>query len=256
MHVVTRLLGIIVLIMVATATLAFTPALRLPITADGFFTLRDLVAIVALPLVFTVVNYFLYAYLTSPLAGMSPSRNRRLAHLAAVVLVAGMVIAAFGTGVRFVGDELTTNYCPGGAESTAWCKRGDLFHREIGHLAIFVGNLLIGTALLVSQLCREVDECDRFNVAVLLLLGGVCGACLFAVVIEGRFIALGTLLVATYALATTVAWRIRRAEIRRLPVLGYQAVAVWVALTLIAAWGIYWRGFPGFTTLSALAIAK
>jgi hypothetical protein len=252
-HVVTKLLGLSVLIIVGSAILAFTSVLESPITADGFFTLRDLVEEVALPVLWAVANFLLYTYLRGPLARPPSGRTRWLVDLATLALPAGYVVAVLGVGVRFVGDELATSYCAAAA-GAAWCARAQLFHRELGHLGLFLGNLLIAAALLAVQLSRsEVEDLDLADLACLGLFGSLCGLGLFALVVEGRIVAFGVPILAAYALVTTTACRMRRGQMRRLPLLGYQTVAAWVALTLILVWGIYWRGYPAFTMLSATA---
>ncbi len=255
MHVVTKLVGVTVLIMIGAAITAFTPALRWPISADGFFTLRDVVEEVLLPIVFAVANYLLYVYLSRPTPSATPRQNQEIADLAALVLLVGVVVASLGVGIRFVGDELATSYCTGSNGGSAWCDRADLFHQEMGHLGLLVGNLLVGAGLLICQLCHgEVEDLTRANRVYLGVLGVLCGTGIFALVVEGRITEFGLPLLSIYALVTVVACRVRRSHLQRLPLLGYQTIAVWVALVLVVLWGLYWRGFPQFTTLN-LAVA-
>ncbi len=256
MHVITRLLGLTVLIMAGAAVTAFTPLLKTPITADGFFTVRDLVEEIVFPIVFAMAHFLIYVYLTGPLPSKVPSHIRRSVNLAGLVLMAGIVIATLGVGIRFVGDTLTTNFCAPPVDRVDWCAKAQLFHKELGHFGVFLGSLLAAFSLLICQLCRSEDQdVDRRNLAYVGLLGWVCGLGVFAIVIEGQISAVGLPLVVMYALAVMAMCLARRDDLRRLPLLSYQTIAAWVALTLLVAWGIFWRGFPSFVTVST-AIPK
>jgi hypothetical protein len=255
MHVVTKLLGVAVLIMIGAAITAFTSVLETPLPAGSFFTVRDLVEELVFPIVFAVANYRLYVYLRGTAPSKATERTWAVAGLAEVILLAGIVIASVSVGVRFVGDELTTNYCSGLSESAEWCLRAQFFHKELGHLGLFVGNILVALALLACQLSHgEAGNLKRTDAIGVDLLGGLCGVCLFALVVEGRIIEFGLPILATYAVATALAWRARRTEIRRLPVLSYQTIAAWIGLALVASWVLYWRGFPDFAIVRQILI--
>ena len=253
MHTTTKLLAVVVIVMLFTVVIVFTPLFRVPIFGSDLFTWRDVVEQVILTILLSFANYRIYIYAVSRI----DTRSGWLIAFTNLLVVAGIVLSALGVGMRFAGNKIELNYCGTDLRHDQICQIAHLFHEPLGHCPILFGSIFMSLALLIVQLVSmEEIALDRLNNILVSVFGALSSLVLFALVIEGGIVNMGLPLITIYAFGCILIYLLKRQEISRLPLLNYKLIGFLLAVILVVAWGIYWRGFPEFSELNRAIIQK